>query len=125
MVPCIEPWILQWIAKLPAVGTVRLAVPLAGTSTSNEPSSAVTVWATLSLLVIVNGVPAVTDAAENELPEIVIPPPAAAAVDPAAPVAVVPTGAPLGVLLDLLSLLQAVAVNASMHAPATARRTLV
>jgi hypothetical protein len=29
------------------------------------------------------------------------------------------------VLLDLLSLLQAVAVNASMHAPATARRTFV
>ena len=43
MVPVIELWISQWMGKLPAAGIVSGAVPPAGTATSNEPSSAVTV----------------------------------------------------------------------------------
>lgn len=125
MVPFIVAWILQWIATVPAVGIVSVAVPPAGTATSNEPASSVTVWAALSLLVMVNSVPAVTEAGEKAKPEMVRPAPlAGAAVDPPAPVADETAGA-TGSLLVLSSLLQAVAVNANMHAPASARRTLV
>ena len=53
---------VQWKANVPAVS--RVSVVLAPGSiepVSNDPSSAVTVWAVLSLLVIVIVVPAATD----------------------------------------------------------------
>jgi len=64
-------WILQWIAYVPVSEITRVAVVPAGTSTSNEPSSAVTVWSTLSELTIAIESPAFTVRALNLWLEIV------------------------------------------------------
>jgi hypothetical protein len=86
------------------LGIVNVSVPPPATRTSKEPSSAVTVWVAVSLLAIVNSVPAVTDAAPNDVFWMVS---AAGAELPAAAVVVL-------ALLPLL--LQAVAPTANKHA---------
>ena len=55
-------WKVQWYANVPAVSRVSVALaPGSIGPVSNDPSSAVTVWAVVSLLVIVIVVPAATD----------------------------------------------------------------
>src|SRR5882757_1140217 len=60
--------------NVPAFGTVTVALPFAGTFTSKEPSLAVTVWATSSLLLMVMGWPTFAASSAglywNELMEI-------------------------------------------------------
>jgi len=73
IVPVIDEWILQWYGNDPAVENVAVPVPLLPiVPVSNDPSSAVAVWACASEFVHVIVSPTVTVIfrGENENPEI-------------------------------------------------------
>src|SRR3954454_21873554 len=94
-------WMAQWYANVPAFANVCEKVAFdASDLLSNEPSSAVTVWAVAPVLVHVTLLPTLTVTVPGSKPKSMIfagvPPPAAAdaAPDAGAPEAVAPPGPP-------------------------------